>query len=199
MTKAERTRQQILHATAPLFNQRGYDGATLQALCEATGLTKGALYGNFGNKEELAREAFRHAMGIVRTCMAEELRGKQSAKDKLVALVGFFAKYVYNPPVPGGCPLLNTSIEADDYLVDMKAEVAAAIDSTIAFMARLIDEGKKAGEFLPGTRSREYATLFFCAVEGALMVSRVSPTDEAMKTVVRLCKRLLEDISIQKL
>jgi len=198
MSKAERTREQILQATAPVFNQRGYDGATLQALCEATGLTKGALYGNFGSKEALAREAFRHAMKTVRRLMAEKLKGKQTAKEKLLAVLGFYAKYVYNPPLPGGCPLLNTSIEADDYVVEMKEEVATALEATITFIARLIEEGKKNGEFMAGIRAREYATLFFCAVEGALMVARVSPTDEAMKTVVRQCKRLVEEISISK-
>src|SRR5262245_13558435 len=59
MTKAQRTRLHIIEKTAPLFNMNGFDGTSLADLCRVTGLTKGALYGNFLDKEELATEAFR--------------------------------------------------------------------------------------------------------------------------------------------
>jgi TetR/AcrR family transcriptional regulator, transcriptional repressor for nem operon len=196
MTKAERTRLQILESTAPLFNTKGFDGATLADLCKATGLTKGALYGNFDSKEDLAMAAFCFAMVKVRDLVAEELNGKVTYRDRLLALLAFYSKYVFSPPVPGGCPLLNTAVEADDHHTSLRKAVAAELESTVSFMTSLIDKGKKTGEFRPDIKSREYALLFFCSVEGALMFSRVSPTDEAMKVVVKLCKKLVDQISI---
>ena len=44
----------ILEKTAPVFNRQGYIGSSLSDLTKATNLTKGAIYGNFVNKEELA-------------------------------------------------------------------------------------------------------------------------------------------------
>lgn len=196
MTKAERTKQQILEATAPLFNKKGFDGATLADLCEATGLTKGALYGNFENKEELAVAAFQFASQKVKAFVSERTAGAATYRDKLLALLNFFSAYVYHPPVPGGCPLLNTAVEADDYHTSLRKAVAAELENSISFMSSLIEKGKRAGEFRPDIRSREYAMLFFSAVEGALMISRVSPTDEAMKLIVKQCRRMIDEISI---
>jgi len=53
-TKAERTSAFIIERVAPVFNKHGYIGTSMSDLTEATGLTKGALYGNFENKEALA-------------------------------------------------------------------------------------------------------------------------------------------------
>src|SRR5690348_12418980 len=115
MTKAERTRQFILEKTAPLFNSRGFEGTSLADLTSSTGLTKGALYGHFQDKEEMAREAFVYSMDRVREVMQQELEGLNTYKKRLTAVLEFFAKYVFEPPIKGGCPLLNTAIEADDH------------------------------------------------------------------------------------
>ena len=66
MTKASRTRQFIISKTAPVFNTQGYAGTSLIDLTKATGLSKGALYGNFSNKEEIAMSVFQHSMEKVR-------------------------------------------------------------------------------------------------------------------------------------
>ena len=59
-TKAERTTAFIIETVAPIFNKHGYIGTSMSDLTEATGLTKGALYGNFENKEALALAAFEY-------------------------------------------------------------------------------------------------------------------------------------------
>lgn len=197
MTKSERTTRQILEVTAPIFNTKGYEGASLADLCEATGLTKGALYGNFSSKEDLATQAFLHASATVKSKVTEELRPHTSNKKKLIGLLEFYARYVFDPPIAGGCPLLNTAIEADDHRVGLKKVVAQELEGTIRFITLLIEQGKRAGEFKPRVNAREYAFLFFCAVEGALMVSRVSPSDEAMHLVVKKCRQLVNEISLK--
>lgn len=49
------TRQRILAAAAELFTERGVNGASLEQIAERAGYTRGALYGNFGDKHELVR------------------------------------------------------------------------------------------------------------------------------------------------
>jgi AcrR family transcriptional regulator len=195
MKKSAKTRQRILELTAPLFNTQGYEGTSLADLCNATHLTKGALYGNFQNKEQLALAAFQYAVQKVKEKVVSGIENQKSNKAKLLSLLDFYANYVFNPPVDGGCPLLNTAIEADDHHKTMRRVVAKELESTVSFMADLIDKGKKSQEFKPDVKSREYAFLFFCAIEGAIMVARVSPTDEAMRLVVKQCKYLIDQIS----
>ena len=58
LRKGEATRRLILERAAPVFNQRGYAGASMSELVEATGIEKGGIYNHFGSKEDLAVEAF---------------------------------------------------------------------------------------------------------------------------------------------
>ncbi|MFE7858736.1 TetR family transcriptional regulator [Streptomyces sp. NPDC057403] len=52
--RAVRTRAQVLDAAAEEFAAYGYTGTTLLDVVKRTGMTKGALYGHFSSKEELA-------------------------------------------------------------------------------------------------------------------------------------------------
>ena len=54
-----------MELAAPVFNQRGYVGASMRDLVDATGLEKGGIYNHFGSKEQLALEAYDHAMTLV--------------------------------------------------------------------------------------------------------------------------------------
>ena len=195
MTKAGRTRQHIIEKTASLFNVKGFEGTSLSDLTEATGLTKGALYGNFADKEEIALEGFRYSIRKVKELIRKELAAVKTNKQQLISLLDFYSHYVKNPPVRGGCPLLNAAVEVDDHRTSMRKVVAREINATVDFMTGLLDKGIKAGEFKRNTRARELAYTFFCCIEGAVMFSRVERSEEPMNIIVSHCKKLLNQIS----
>lgn len=195
MTKADRTRQFIIQTTAPLFNTKGFHGTSLSDLMSVTGLTKGSLYGNFKDKEEISTEAFRYSIAKVKALVKTELNGLRTCKKQLHALLEFYSTYVFDSPVPGGCPLLNTAIEADDDHTSMRRVVTKELISTIDFIAALIQNGIRAGEFKKGIKPRDIAYSFFCAIEGAIMFSRVERSREPMDIIVKHCKNTLEQIS----
>jgi AcrR family transcriptional regulator len=193
--KADRTREYILGKAAPLFNQKGFEGTSLADLEKATGLTRGALYGNFTDKETLAAEAFAYSTATIKDLIRQSLTPLHSQKAKLLALLDFFAEYVMTPPIAGGCPLLNTAIEADDYRADMRPVVAGELMSVVNFIASLLRKGVRAGEFRKDIRPRELAYTFFCSIEGAIMFSRVERSPEPMRIIVTHCKNKLDQIS----
>ena len=47
LTKAEQTTQFIIEKVAPLFNQKGYAATSMSDITRVTGLTKGAIYGDY--------------------------------------------------------------------------------------------------------------------------------------------------------
>ncbi len=51
--RRELTREALLDAARTVFAHRGYVAGTLEAIAEAAGLTQGAIYSNFANKQEL--------------------------------------------------------------------------------------------------------------------------------------------------
>src|SRR5215471_8914951 len=51
--KRERTRAKLLEAARSLIREKGYERTTLEAVAERAGMTTGAIYGNFKNRDEL--------------------------------------------------------------------------------------------------------------------------------------------------
>jgi len=51
--KRDRTRSKLLEAARSLIREKGHEHATLEAIAERAGMTTGAIYGNFKNRDEL--------------------------------------------------------------------------------------------------------------------------------------------------
>lgn len=67
--RRENTRQRLLDAAAQVFAEVGLDAASVEAVCERAGYTRGAFYSNFDSKEELflelaARVAIEHVAAV---------------------------------------------------------------------------------------------------------------------------------------
>src|SRR5437870_12756972 len=90
VTKGEQTREMILHRAAGVFNRKGYFGASMADIMEATGLEKGGIYRHFTSKDDLALEAFDFAVDLVRQEFQNAIKDKRDAIDRLRAIVGVY-------------------------------------------------------------------------------------------------------------
>ncbi|MEJ1239758.1 TetR/AcrR family transcriptional regulator [Chryseolinea sp. T2] len=195
VSKSEKTKEFIRKQAAPLFNKQGFAGTSLGDLTHATGLTKGALYGNFKDKDGIALEAFAYSMHKVRDLMKSRLDPVVSNKEKLFGLLDFFGEFVMQPPIPGGCPMMNYGVEADDGQRFMRKPVAKEMQSTIDFIQLCLVKGVRSNEFKSTTDAAVVARVIFCAIEGAIVVSRVTATPAPMSAVVAHCKSVLDQLS----
>jgi TetR/AcrR family transcriptional repressor of nem operon len=178
LTKGERTRQKIVADTAAVFNTHGYEGTSLADLMAATGLQKGGIYRHFGSKEELAAEAFDYAWAAARAVREPDI-------DQAVDPIGWLKAHIDNlvsrrPPIAGGCPILNTAIEADDGNPVLRARVARALRDWISRVEKVIAQGQKKGQIRAGTEPRTVATVIVSTLEGALMISRLEKNPDAL-------------------
>jgi AcrR family transcriptional regulator len=174
LTKAERTRQRIIQKAAVLFNQKGYAGTSLQDLMEATGLSKGGLYGHFkGGKEEIALAAFDFAVDVVYEKVGVRTRQVNHAIDKLLAVIDFYREHIFSPPVEGGCPIQNTAIEADDNQPALRTRVQWALEDWKSRIERTVLRGIEQGDILPEVDPSEFATLFIGTLEGGILLARI--------------------------
>lgn len=194
MRKGEVTRQRITEKAAALFNQKGYEGCSMQDLMEATGLKKGGVYRHFANKEELAAEAFSFALKQTTKIRTEPLDEVTGAADKLRLAVHLFI--AAPSAVPGGCPLMNTAIDSDDGNPALRLLALNGIREWRARLAVIIDDGVRTGEFLQGTSSRQVSNTIIAALEGALMISRLERTSTALHDAQTALEKLISDLKV---
>jgi TetR/AcrR family transcriptional repressor of nem operon len=191
MRKGERTKQEIIRKAAPIFNEKGYDGAALSDLMRATGLEKGRIYRHFDSKEQLAAEAFDYARKVALDTRFDGTQEISNTVDRLKRIVWNFRDQ-RSGLVPGGCPLLNTAIDSDDGNTKLRAKALAALRSWLKRLQSVIEEGKRRGEILRGVDSSELGTLIISTLEGSLMVSRLRRKDDARDLASRHLVEYLE-------
>ena len=192
MRKGERTRHEIIRKAAPIFNQRGYEGAALSDLMQATGLEKGGIYRHFDSKQQLASEAFDYAWKIALEARFEGTEAISNAVDRLKQIIRNFRDR-RSGLVPGGCPLLNTAIDSDDGNPRLRARSRQALSSWLERLRSIAEEGRRRGEVRSDVDSEKLATLIVSMLEGGLMVSRLERRDEALDLACRHLEEYLEN------
>ncbi|MFZ0420600.1 MAG: TetR/AcrR family transcriptional regulator [Candidatus Sulfotelmatobacter sp.] len=198
MSKGEETRQRIVAQAAAMFNQHGFDGSSLSELMKATGLEKGGIYRHFSSKEELAAEAFDYAWKAAWDARMRDLASIANSVDKLKQIIANFVSR--RSSVPGGCPLLNTAIDADDGNPVLRASALKALGVWRAHLVSIITAGKKRKEIRPGVDPVALATLIISSLEGALMVSRLERDPRALQAAQAHLEHYIEtDVGQQKL
>lgn len=193
-SKSERTRQFIIETTADIFNTKGYVGTSMSDLTEATGLTKGSIYGNFENKEEVALAAFDYNLEKLRKIILQKMTSATTYRDKLMVYAQVYHSFKRGPFPEGGCPILNTAVEADDTNNLLKDRAAKAVLRWQKSIINLIQGGMNAGEFKSNVDANNVALSMIALIEGGIMIARVTNQpnnlDEVLKTVAMLVDNL---------
>ena len=171
MRKSEQTRQTIIEKSAILFNTKGYYGTGMSDIMEATGLSKGGIYGNFETKEEIAIAAFEHNVNQLFEKISHYVKQKKSSEHKLKEVLLFYQRYSIDPPIQGGCPILNTSVEVDDLNEDLRQRVSVALERFEKSLTYIVQRGVDYGEFRSNVNAANFANVFIATLEGALMMA----------------------------
>ena len=194
MTKSEQTRAFIIERSAPIFNQKGYAGTSLTDMTGATKLTKGSIYGNFTNKDEVALAAFDHNLSKVNAIISQEMSRYHSAREKLLVYGDVYSDYTKYPFPIGGCPVLNTAIEADDTHPELKKKVIAAIHSWKRKIISILDAGIVNKEFSKTIDTEQIALTIIALIEGGIMILRVTGNTNYRSAVAKSLKEYVNGI-----
>lgn len=173
-TKAERTTAYIIETVAPLFNRHGYVGTSMNDLTEATGLTKGALYGNFENKEALALAAFEYNSKLLLEAIDDRLNAKGTALEKLFFLTDFYRNYDVFTADMGGCPVLNVGVDAKYNNTLLKAAANETIRTIEGKIALVLENGVNSNELKLPVTPLQFAKQLYTMIQGAIAMATIT-------------------------
>ncbi|MFK4010842.1 TetR/AcrR family transcriptional regulator [Bacillus cereus] len=174
MTKVDKVKEKIIVTSLYLFNTNGITYTSIQDIMTATELSKGAIYRRFKNKEEIVLAAYDKSGEIMWGHFHKEMENKKTAIDKILAIFLIYQDAANNPPIAGGCPLLNSAIESTGVFPELQKAAAKGYDDTVMLMASLIKEGIEKQELKEDIDIISLASFLASSMEGAIMASRVS-------------------------
>ena len=191
-TKQPDSRTRLLDTAMQVIRAKGYSGTTVDDICSAAGLTKGAFFHHFESKEDLALAAAAHF-----SQMAERLFGAapyHELADPLARVLGYvdFRTEILAGPIPEFTCLLGTMLqEAYDTHPAIRLACDTHIGAHVAEVAKDIAAAKAL--YAPAAEwSAESLALYTQAVlQGAFVLAKSKGGPEVARDCLAHLRRYL--------
>lgn len=195
-SKSERTKQFIIEKTAPVFNEKGYAGTSLSDLTEATKLSKGSIYGNFENKDEVALAAFDYNFNRITLYIKERILTTDHSIERLLVYPTVYRDFLKIPFLKPGCPILNTSTEADDTHPQLKEKANSALALWKASIENQVKRGIEREEIKAETNPTEVALVLMSLIEGAIMIAKVTGRSNELSITMNFLEKFITGLTV---
>jgi TetR/AcrR family transcriptional repressor of nem operon len=193
--KAEETRQAIIEKAALIFNKNGYQRTTISTLTKALGLTKGAIYGHFADKDALAVEAFRYSVQQISERVRVRLQIHEGTVDKLRGFARTFLDFFEETVQSGGCPILNTAADADDAHPQLHGEVRRVLMAWEGHLVAMVNTGKESGEIRADVDAELFAATFIALIEGGILLAKTIGNRKYLESSVNGINLLIDQMA----
>jgi AcrR family transcriptional regulator len=173
-----------------LFSVKGYVGTGINEIIEAVDSSKGGFYNHFSSKEELFFDVLAEAQKMWRERVLHGLDSTEGAVARLSRLLhNYRDRYLKDGDnFPGGCIFVTFSVELDHQHPQLVEEVRRGFMGLRRLLGRLLEEGKREGEFQEDLDVGAEAEMIFAGMLGASVLFGVerSPAtlDKAIQSLI---------------
>jgi AcrR family transcriptional regulator len=176
--RSARTRSALLESAARGLSRHGYGNLVLEQVARDAGYTRGALYHQFKDKEELALAVVEWVDERWRLEVGRQVEQAPDPVDALIALARGHAAFCRRD-VARLRMALRLEFSGQDHPVGR--EVERVSEGLIKRCVRLINAGRRDGSIPPGPPARVVALALTGAMEGAVIsLAGQAPHDELL-------------------
>lgn len=189
----ERTRGRLLRAAYEEMHRSGFRSADLDVILASAGVTKGALYYHFDNKEALGYAVVDEV--IASLTHEKWVRPLDKAKDPIDALIRIIQTTSLKPEdLQRGCPLNNLSQEMSPLDAGFRMRTAKVFTDWHDAIAAALREGQKRGVVRRDVNASDTATFLIAAYEGYTSLAKNSQDARTLRAGQRMVSRYLESL-----
>jgi TetR/AcrR family transcriptional repressor of nem operon len=180
----ERTRERLLRAASREIYRTGFQSASLDTILSSAGVTKGALYHHFENKEALGYAVVEEVISRnVRRTWVQPLR---SVKDPIDALIAIVRDIPVRPgDVCGGCELNNLAQEMSPLDAGFRKRLEAIFDAWREAAASVLRQGQLHGSVRRDVEPTDAAALLIAMVEGYGSLAKNAQDPKVIKAGIK--------------
>lgn len=189
--KVEKTKAYIIKKTSPIFNKKGYYGTSLSDITNATKLTKGSIYGNFKDKDDVAVNCFLFNVNNITDEIYNNMQGAKNSLEKLLVFPKIYRKIFKDIIANGGCPIANTLIESDDthpILLKLALDTLYRLEN---FLVSIIEEGLLYGEFIETTESYKTVQTIITLCEGGMILTKSTKKESYLINAIETIEEII--------
>ena len=192
---APETRTKLLEAARDVIRAKGYTATTVDDICAAAGVTKGAFFHHFESKERLGVAAVEQFGAMAATLFASApYRAHPDPRDRVLGYVDFRASLLQGEIAHYTCLMGTTVQEVYETHPDLRAACDHGMSEHVAELTRDVDAAKQL--YAPDAPwSAESVGYFMQAVlQGAFIFAKAKQSPEVAVESLRHLRRYLETI-----
>jgi TetR/AcrR family transcriptional repressor of nem operon len=188
----ERRRERLLEAGFREIHRQGFQPASLEAIVDAAGVTKGALYHHFASKQALGYAVVDEVLGDL---LHEHWIGPiEHAADPVDALIARVREAAQGEAVELGCPLNNLAQEMSAVDEGFQQRIAGLYRRWEAGVTRALQRGQTQGSVRGDLDVAAAATFIVASIEGALGLAKTRKDRAPLRACAEGLTRYLQTL-----
>lgn len=194
-------REKIIRESMKLFSLKGFLSASINDILKAAETSKGGFYNHFSSKEDLFLAVLEDAQGIWREKVLHGVRDINDPMEKIkLILQNYKDRYLKDAETfPGGCIFITFSVELDDQIPHLSAEVNKGFIGFKSLLKRLLDQSQEIGELNPAANTETLSEMLFSGMVGSSVLYGVGKSTERLdKSINSLSEYLEQNRNTQK-
>jgi AcrR family transcriptional regulator len=182
--------QDVMLAARMQFMETGYHGTSVEDLSRATGLSKGSLYGAFGDKEALFQRVFDDYCAGSDEAAAARLEGPE---DQALNRIRSWLKVPENYTDRRGCLLAKATAELAWENDAIATRSLAAYETLLDHCRQLVEQAQRAGQLDPAADARVLGGLILTTHRGLEALAKAGVD---AKTMNRIADAAIDSIAL---
>jgi AcrR family transcriptional regulator len=186
---AAHTREQALDAAMRLFWERGYEGTSFAELVAAMRIGHATFYSEFGNKEELYREAAKHYVKEYAGFFFEALKSGNDTRSAFQSLMEASAYAFTREGLPRGCMVSLGGTHLPPGLISVRDSMRDVRSFAEGLLSERLRQGISEGDLSPDTDVEELAAFFEAILRGMAVKARDGVSVDRLVMIGRAAMR----------
>lgn len=181
----EFSRDEALQSAMLLFWEKGFDRTSMEALTQATALSRSSIYNTFGSKEALFMESLAQYASMKRRLREGSFaQAPMSCKEQIRCLFYQLIEGLYADSTPDGCLLTETVGNLTEVNQGIRHFIQEQLQEIYQLFLRIIEAGQKTGELSTRTESKELAYLLLNLHESVIVLATIEGNEAKQRQTI---------------
>lgn len=182
---------EALNQAIVVFSERGYSGASISHLREATGLTAGSLYKAFADKRALFLAALEHYVASRNDKLRHALAAAPTGRERVRQVLLLYAESSLDAEGRRGCLLISSAMALSVTEPAVAERIAQALHANESRLFALLQQGQQDGSVPCTLDCAAVARLLLCVLQGMRVIAKTGRTRPEMMALVDQALKLL--------
>jgi TetR/AcrR family transcriptional repressor of nem operon len=179
------TRQNITEKSLQVFSVKGYFNTSINDILEATGLTKGGLYGHFASKEDIWYAVYDEAVKIWGSIVFKNTKKTTNPLEKIeITIENHLANYLGKDVFDGGCFFVNMLVEISGQSEKMSRHIRRGFVQFSRLLRKWLEDADEKGLLKEGLNYREISNFIIISLNGAATLYSASKDTSVWKETI---------------